>query len=119
MWAKSTSGLLFRCGVALDQHLNPRTYAILTNPAGTELIPKAGSLRLCKAPHCPVLSPYWVRVELLTCLFTSCIPLSLAFQGPLCGSGVSGEKPPGPSSGSGKEKPPLSWAGCQLLLGPA
>lgn len=45
--------------------------------------------------------------------------LHLAFQGPLCGSRVSGEKPPGPSSGSGKEKHLLSWAGCQLLLGPA
>lgn len=65
----------------------------------------------------PHLVPILGRVELLTRLFTCCIPLSLAFQGPLCGSRVSEEKPPGPSSKSEKEKSLLSWTGCQFLLG--
>lgn len=38
-----------------------------------ELVPQAGSGSLCKALHCPVLSPCWIRVELLTRLFTCCI----------------------------------------------
>lgn len=100
MWAESTSGLSFCCKVALEG-----------------LLPQAGSLHLCKALRCPLLSSRWVRAELLTLLSTCCIPLSLTSQGPSCASEVSGEKPAGPSSGSGEEKPCLSCAGCRLLAG--
>lgn len=92
------SGLSFRCGVALSQHLNPCPYTTVPNPAGMELVPQSGSTCLCQAlcPH-PGLLPY---------LFTCSILFSLAFQGPSCDSRVGGEKPPGPSRGQGRSSPP-------------
>lgn len=97
------SGLSFRCGVALSQHLNPCPYTTVPNPAGMELVTLTLGARAC-ARLCVV--PSHPHPGLLPYLFTCSILFSLAFQGPSCDSRVGGEKPPGPSRGQGRSSPP-------------
>jgi len=67
--------------------------------------PQAGSVRLCKAPRCPVLSPYLVRVELLTRLSTCCMPRSPAFQGPRVALGSVGSSRQVPAADQRRRSP--------------
>lgn len=78
-----------------------RERALVQGSALSRLVPMLGQGRAAGSP-----------------VYLICSTLA-AFPGTCVWHQVGGEKPPGPSSGSGKEKPFLSWAGCQLLLGPA
>lgn len=54
------SGLSFRCGVALSQHLNPCPYTNSPKSGRDGAgYPHSGSTCLCQALCCPISSPSW------------------------------------------------------------